>query len=170
VRSEIGIDIDAEPDLVFALAHGVERWSTLLPHYVRSTARGRDGSDRLVVRFIALRPLLRVLGLGLPVVWAARTWSEPATRRLHFEHIAGATRGMRVTWRIEPRASGGTRVTIEHAFAPPIPGFAAIVDRWFTRPIAGRTLATFKGLAEAVAVTTSTAATSAQAPATNPPA
>jgi hypothetical protein len=31
-----------------------------------------------------------------------------------------------------------------------VPGFARFVDRFFTRPIAGRTLATFKTLAEAV--------------------
>jgi hypothetical protein len=30
-------------------------------------------------------------------------------------------------------------------------GFPRLVDRWFTRPIAGRTLATFRTLAEAVA-------------------
>jgi hypothetical protein len=42
-------------------------------------------------------------------------------------------------------------VTIEHAFSPRMPGFARFVDRFFTRPIAGRTLATFKALAEAVA-------------------
>lgn len=150
MRSEIAIDIDAEPDLVFALAHDVERWSTLLPHYVRSVARDRDGQDRLLVRFVARRALIPVLGLGLPVVWDARTWNDPTLRRLHFEHVAGATRGMRVTWQIEPRA-GGAHVTIEHVFAPPIPGLATVVDRWFTRPIAGRTLATFKTLAEAVA-------------------
>jgi hypothetical protein len=32
-----------------------------------------------------------------------------------------------------------------------VPGFAAFVDRLFTRPIAGRTLGTFKALAEALA-------------------
>ena len=61
---------------------------------------------------------------------------------------------MDVTWRIEPLAghgAGTTRVTIEHDFRPRIPGFAAFVDRAFTRPIAGRTLATFKALAEAIA-------------------
>jgi hypothetical protein len=42
-------------------------------------------------------------------------------------------------------------VEIEHDFRPAIPGFAPFVDRWFTRPIAGRTLATFRGLAEAIA-------------------
>ena len=57
---------------------------------------------------------------------------------------------MDVTWTIEP-AGGGTRVDIEHDFRPRVPGFAAFVDRAFTRPIAGRTLATFKALAEALA-------------------
>ena len=57
---------------------------------------------------------------------------------------------MDVTWTIEP-AGGGTRVDIAHDFRPRVPGFAAFVDRAFTRPIAGRTLATFKALAEALA-------------------
>ena len=59
---------------------------------------------------------------------------------------------MDVTWRIEPQGAG-THVTIEHEFAPRLPGFAWFVDRVFTRPIAGRTLATFKALAEALAET-----------------
>jgi hypothetical protein len=71
---------------------------------------------------------------------------------LRFEHVAGATRGMSVVWDI---AAGdqpdGCRVTISHDFSPRIPGFARLVDRFFTRPIAGRTLSTFKTLAEAVA-------------------
>jgi hypothetical protein len=61
---------------------------------------------------------------------------------------------MNVRWRIEPSGDGndaGCRVTIEHDFSPRLPGFARFVDRAFTRPIAGRTLATFKALAEAVA-------------------
>jgi hypothetical protein len=151
VRSEIGIDVDAEPALVFALSHDVARWATLLPHYAGSTPVGRDASGRLLVRFVARRPLIPVLGLGLPVVWAARTWNEPTAHRLHFEHVAGATRGMHVVWRIEHRPGGGSHVTIEHEFSPRIPGLAAAVDRWFTRPIAGRTLATFRALAEALA-------------------
>jgi ribosome-associated toxin RatA of RatAB toxin-antitoxin module len=151
VRSEISIDIDAPPDLVFALAHDVERWSTLLPHYVRSRAVDQDARGRAIVRFIARRQLVGVLGLALPVVWASRTWNEPDHRRLHFEHVAGATRGMDVTWRIEPRDDGArSQVTISHQFSPRLPGFAWFVDRFFTRPIAGRTLATFKALAEAV--------------------
>jgi ribosome-associated toxin RatA of RatAB toxin-antitoxin module len=150
MHSSIGIDIIAEPDLVFALAHDVTRWDRLLPHYARSRLRERAADGTLVVDFVARRPLIAVLGLGLPVVWRSRTWSEPQTRRLRFVHVAGATRGMDVTWHIEP-AGDGSHVEIEHEFRPRVPGFAWFVDRWFTRPIAGRTLATFKALAEAVA-------------------
>jgi hypothetical protein len=57
---------------------------------------------------------------------------------------------MAVAWTIEP-AGDGTRVEISHDFRPRVPGFAAFVDAAFTRPIAGRTLATFKALAESLA-------------------
>ena len=89
-------------------------------------------------------------GLGIPVTWRSRTWHEPATRRLRFVHVAGATKGMDVTWTIEP-AQGGTRVEIEHDFHPRVPVLArsstasSPADR-------GRTLATFKAIAEALAV------------------
>ena len=87
------------------------------------------------------------------MAWRSRTWHEPATRRLHFHHVAGATRGMDVTWTIESARRRAARVEIEHDFraravARRSPAF---VDRAFTRPIAGRTLATFKALAEALA-------------------
>jgi aromatase len=153
VRSTIGIDIAAPADLVFRLAGDVERWPDLLPHYV--SARRRDGepgpAGRLLVAFVARRPLIPVLGLGLPVAWRSLTWSEGAEHRLRFVHRGGATAGMDVTWRIEDRPGGGCRVEIEHDFRPRVPGWAALVDRLFTRPIAGRTLATFRTLAEAIA-------------------
>ena len=151
MHSAMSIEIGAPPDVVFRLARDVTRWDRLLPHYVRSRAVGRTGDASLVVDFVARRVVVRILGIGLPVIWRARTWSEPTNRRLRFVHVAGATQGMDVTWRIEPRAGGGTHVTIEHDFSPDLPGFAAFVDRAFTRPIAGRTLATFKAIAEAVA-------------------
>ena len=152
VHSTIAIDIAAPADLAFALARDVRRWERLLPHYARSREVERRADGSVVIDFVARRPipLIGVLGLGLPVAWRARTWSEPATLRLRFVHIAGATRGMDVTWRIEPTA-GGCRVAIDHDFRPRLPLFAAFVDRFFTRPIAGRTLATFKVLAEALA-------------------
>jgi ribosome-associated toxin RatA of RatAB toxin-antitoxin module len=150
MHSTLAIDISAPPQLVFTLARDVERWERLLPHYARSRAieRRRDGS--LVVEFVARRPLVGILGLGLPVAWRSRTWNEPATRRLRFAHLAGATRGMDVTWRIE-EVAGGSRVSIDHDFRPRVAPFATFVDRGFPRATAGRTLATFKALAEALA-------------------
>lgn len=149
MHSEIGIDMAASPTVVFALARDVERWASLLPHYLRSRAVDRRVDGSVVADFVARRSIVPIVGLGIPVAWRSRTWNEPATRRLRFVHVAGATRGMDVTWRIEP-AGDGCRVTIEHRFAPRLPGFAWFVDRAFTRPIAGRTLATFKAIAEAV--------------------
>lgn len=149
MHSSIGIDVAAPPALVFDLAHDVERWERLLPHYARSRVRERRPDGSVVADFVARRPMIGVLGLGLPVAWRSRAWSEPATRRLRFVHVAGATRGMDVTWLIEPTAAG-CHVEIEHDFRPRVPGLALVVDRWFTRPIAGRTLATFKALAEAL--------------------
>jgi ribosome-associated toxin RatA of RatAB toxin-antitoxin module len=147
VNSSIAIDIDAPAALVFTLARDVERWAALLPHYSKSRVVERRVDGSVVADFVARRPLIGVLGLGLPVTWRSRAWSEPDTLRLRFVHLAGATRGMDVTWRIEPRGVG-CRVTIEHEFRPRVVVFAAFVDRWFTRSIAGRTLATFQALAE----------------------
>src|SRR5262245_14881806 len=104
MRSTIGIDIAASPDLVFRLARDVTRWDRLLPHYSRSHAVGREADGVVVCDFVARRPFIGLLGLGLPVTWRSRTWNEPAERRLRFLHTAGATRGMDVTWTIDPRA------------------------------------------------------------------
>jgi ribosome-associated toxin RatA of RatAB toxin-antitoxin module len=158
VRSTIAIDVSAPPKLVFQLARDVERWPRLLPHYVavRVVERPPDGS--VVAEFVARRPLVPVLGLGLPVAWRSRTWNEPETLHLRFVHHGGATDGMDVTWRIETTAAG-CRVSIDHDFRPRVPGWAALVDRLFTRPIAGRTLATFRAIAEAVHETEESATT-----------
>jgi ribosome-associated toxin RatA of RatAB toxin-antitoxin module len=151
VRSTIGIDVAAPADLVFRLARDVERWPDLLPHYVAARSQAPKGADdRLIVRFVARRPLVPVLGLGLPVAWRALTWSEAETLRLRFVHRGGATGGMDVTWRIADAGEGRCRVEIEHEFRPRVPGWAWLVDRAFTRPIAGRTLATFRAIAESV--------------------
>jgi ribosome-associated toxin RatA of RatAB toxin-antitoxin module len=149
MRSTIGIDVGAPPDLVYRLARDVTRWERLLPHYARSRVVRREADGALVCDFVARRVVVPWLGAGVPVAWRSRTWHEPATRRLRFHHLAGATKGMDVTWTIEP-AGDGTRVEIEHDFRPRVPGFAAFVDRAFTRPIAGRTLATMRALAEAL--------------------
>jgi aromatase len=158
VRSTIGIDVAAPAELVFRLARDVERWPDLLPHYVLARRAGLpDGDGRLLVEFVARRLLVPVLGLGLPVAWRSLTWSEADGRRLRFVHRGGATGGMDVTWRIEDRPGGGCRVEIDHEFRPRIPGWAAFIDRLFTRPIAGRTLASFRAISEAVAATDASA-------------
>ena len=153
MHSEIGIEVAASPATVFAIAHDVERWSILLPHYARSSVVERRADGSRIVDFVARRPFVPLLGLGLPVTWRARTWAEPdpVAPRLRFVHLAGATKGMDVTWRLDPLGDGAaTHVTIEHVFAPAIPGLASIVDRWFTTAIAGRTLATVRAIAEAM--------------------
>ncbi|MEK6720047.1 MAG: SRPBCC family protein [Chloroflexota bacterium] len=149
MRSTIAIDVAAPLELVFRLARDVERWERLLPHYARSRAVGRAADGSLIADFVARRPIVPLLGLSLLVAWRARTWAEPEAWRLRFVHVAGPTKGMDVTWRLEPFAAG-TRISIDHDFRPRLPQFAAFVDRAFTRPIAGRTLATFKALAEAL--------------------
>ena len=148
--STIAIDVAAPPELIFRLARDVERWELLLPHYARSRARERRADGSLVVDFVARRPLIGVLGIGVPVTWRSRTWNDPATCQLRFVHVAGATKGMDVTWRIDAVGGGGSRISIDHDFRPRVALFSAFVDRVFTRPIAGRTLAAFKALAEAL--------------------
>jgi ribosome-associated toxin RatA of RatAB toxin-antitoxin module len=160
MHTSIGIDVAAPPELVYRLARDVTRWERLLPHYARSRVVRREADGTLVCDFVARRVLVPWLGIGIPVTWRSRTWHEPATRRLRFHHVAGATRGMDVTWTIEPRA-GGTRVEIRHDFRPRVAAFARFVDRAFTRPIAGRTLATFRDLAETLAADDSTAGAAA---------
>ena len=147
--STISITVAAPPELVFRLASDPLRWPALLPHYVQARPVARRG-NAVVADFVARRPLVPLLGIGLPVAWRSRTWAEPDQLRLRFHHVAGATRGMDVTWRIEPRP-GGCEVTIEHDFRPRIGAWAVVVDRLFTRPIAGRTLRGFKAIAESLA-------------------
>jgi ribosome-associated toxin RatA of RatAB toxin-antitoxin module len=160
MESSISIDIAAPPELVFRLARDFERWPSLLPHYVRAAAHARPGNGSIVVDFVALRPLLPIAGLGMPVAWRSRCWAEEDRLRLRFVHVAGPTAGMDVTWQIQP-ADGGCRVTINHRFSRPLPvpilselvgsdAFPALVDRFFTRAIAHRTLASFRAIAEAI--------------------
>jgi hypothetical protein len=100
----------------------------------------------------AVRPIGR---FGIPVWWRAEQWSDASDDgdlQLRFEHYGGATTGMHVTWHIRP-AGSGSHVTIEHDFSRRLPlvgdqAFPRIVDWLFVRPIAGRTLATFKRMAE----------------------
>jgi ribosome-associated toxin RatA of RatAB toxin-antitoxin module len=154
MHSRLSIDVHAPAELVFRLAARVERWPALLPHYVAVDVLERSG-DTTIARMTARRSLVPILGIGIPVAWRARAWAEPTERRLRFHHLGGATAGMDVTWRIEPDGDGRSRVTLEHEVRPRFRPWALIVDRLFVRPIARRTMTTFKAIAEAVATDTS---------------
>jgi ribosome-associated toxin RatA of RatAB toxin-antitoxin module len=165
MRSTISIAIAAPPRLVFDLARDVERWPALLTHYVSVTVLGREPDGAKIARMVALRTFVPVLGLSIPVAWRSRVWSEPDALRLRFVHRGGATNGMDVTWRLEPTDGGaGAHVEIEHDFRPRFTPWAPFIDRLFVRPIAGRTLRSFKAIAEAVA----TGEASDPPPAANP--
>ena len=157
MRTSIGIDVNAPARRVFELAHDVRAWPRLLPHY--RAARVTPATDgRVVASLVAVRPLGRDARFGVPVAWRAEQWAEaddPSDLRLRFRHLRGVTAGMDVTWHIRPTPRG-CRVTIVHEFRRPLPlvGDALLprlVDRLFTRAIAGRTLRRFKALAEASA-------------------
>ena len=152
MHTEISIDVKASPRTVFELARDVTLWPSRLPHYREVTVESRNGS-RVTAEMRAVRP---IGPLGLPVSWRSEQWSDDSKAddlRLRFVHVGGATRGMDVTWHIRPTLTG-SRVTIEHDFRRRLQPlgeevFPWFVDRLFVRPIAGRTLATFKRLAEA---------------------
>lgn len=152
MRSRISIDVAAPPRTVFDLARDITRWPALLPHYRKVTIYSRE-SDHVTASMTAIRPLWRS---GLPVSWQSEQWADEtnaADLQLRFVHVGGATRGMDVTWHIRPTANGCS-VTIEHVFQRRLPLVGdellpRVVDRFFVRPIATQTLATFKRLAEA---------------------
>ena len=154
MRTSIGIDVHAPAERVLALARDLAAWPRLLPHYRRARVTP-TGDGRVLASLVAVRPLGRSSRFGIPVVWRAEQWAEeaePADLRLRFRHVRGVTAGMDVTWHIRPTADG-CRVTIEHDFRRGLPLVGdrllpRLVDRYFTRPIAGRTLRRFKELAE----------------------
>ena len=62
MRSTIGIDVAAPPELVFRLARDVTRWERLLPHYARSRVIRREADGSLVCDFVARRVVVPWLG------------------------------------------------------------------------------------------------------------
>lgn len=151
MRTALALEVAAAPRQIFDLARDVSRWPELLPHYRRVTVRSRH-RGRIVAQMVAVRQLGP---LPVPVTWRAMQWADEtdeADLQLHFRHVRGLTRGMSVTWHIRPTATG-SRVTIEHVFSRRLPlvgseALPALLDRFFVRPIATRTLARFRCLAE----------------------
>ena len=144
MRSETEAWIDAPPDVVFPLVADLGRWPEWLPHYRYVRILGvNDGVTRAAMG--ARRG-------PIPVAWEAIQTPEPGTRRVRFRHVRGITRGMEVLWTLEPER-GGTRARIRHDLElrwPWVGPWVAkhVIARQFIEPIAGRTLARFKALAE----------------------
>lgn len=156
MHSTVAVEVRAPATLVFELARDVERWPALLPHYVGATVLARHADGAVTARMIAVRAIVPVVGFGIPVAWRSRVWAADDPLRLRFVHLGGATNGMDVTWRLVP-TDAGCHVAIEHEFRPRIGIWAWFVDRLFVRPIARRTLASFKAIAEATTAATSVA-------------
>jgi ribosome-associated toxin RatA of RatAB toxin-antitoxin module len=147
VHSEVSIWIDASPDAVFPLVANLERWPQHLSHYryVRILAHGPEGTHAAMS---ARRG-------PIPVFWEAVQTPDPARGTVRFRHVRGITRGMDVLWTLTPEG-GGTRASITHDLDlkwPLVGPFLAerVIARQFIEPIAGRTLARFKAVAEASA-------------------
>lgn len=154
MRSELSIEVAASPARVFELARDIGAWPKLLPHYRKVTVQSHLAGVT-TARMTAVR---RFGPLALPVTWRAEQSADatdPLDLQFHFRHIGGWTKGMDVAWHIRPAGDGtGARVSIEHVFSRRLPlvgsdAFPRFVDRFFVKPIASRTLATFKRLAEA---------------------
>ncbi len=150
MRAENAILIRAPLEEIYALAAAVERWPALLPHYRYVRVREERGRVRLL-EMAARRD-------WIPVWWMAVQECHPDVPEIRFRHVRGITTGMEVAWRFAP-APEGVWVSIHHSLNLdwPIVG-RPIADRiigpLFVEPIAARTLARIKLLAETRPVTT----------------
>jgi hypothetical protein len=147
MKSRVGIRIAAPYERIFPIAAEIEAWPRRLPHY----------------RYVRPLPAMngeRRFAMGarrgrIPVRWEAIQEPMPESRRIEFMHTGGVTRGMRVAWTFAPDDEEGTwDVAIEHQLElgwPLIGRWAAerVIGPQFVEPIARRTLARIKRLAEA---------------------
>ena len=144
MRSEISIWIDASPDAVFPLVADLPRWPERLPHYRYVRILSHSNGETLAAMSARRGPI--------PVFWHAVQTPDRAARRIRFRHVRGITRGMDVVWTLDPER-GGTRARILHDLDlrwPWIGSWVAehVIGRGFIHPIASRTLARFKAIAE----------------------
>jgi ribosome-associated toxin RatA of RatAB toxin-antitoxin module len=150
MHTENTVVIRAPLRRVFELGAAIGEWPRHLPHYRWVTVFSDDGRVKQA-EMAARRD-------GFPVKWRTSQVLLPEENRIVFFHTGGVTRGMYVEWVLTPvtDADGAeaVRVTILHDLAYPLP----LLTNWFARYIvggmfvsyiAGKTLATFKAIAEA---------------------
>jgi hypothetical protein len=146
MRTENTVEMRGELDHIVALASDTERWPEILPHY-RWVTLLDGGGDHKTVEMAAKRDFI-------PVKWRAIQTVERdgETPVIRFHHIGGVTKGMDVAWTFRVK-DGAVDVTIDHDFKPPWPIVGNLVSNYiigpqFVEAIAGKTLATIKGIVE----------------------
>jgi len=148
VRTVDRVLMRAPLERVFAAAAAVERWPAILPHY--RWVRRIDGD---LVEMAAWRPFGP---LKYPVWWVSEMTLDRPAGAIHYRHVRGITRGMKVTWRLV-EARGGVDVEIVHTWdgpAWPLIGRLAadlVIGPVFIHGVASRTLAGIKRAVEAAA-------------------
>ena len=132
----------APPDLVFEIAGDVERWPNILPHYrfVRMLERtGHSG----IVEMSAWRPFP---GFRWPTWWTSEMRIDATKREVHYRHVRGVTRGMKVVWQVS-EVEKGTHINLVHEWEGPSwpligrPAARAVILPVFVHGIASLTLA-----------------------------
>ncbi|MCZ7573335.1 MAG: SRPBCC family protein [Ardenticatenaceae bacterium] len=143
-HTENVVEMNASPQQIFALAVDTPRWPEFLPHY-RWVIELERSERRRIVEMAAHRD-------GIPVKWTSVQEWFPEEHRITFYHIGGITKGMDVTWSIEPQADGSTRVRISHDFdlGWPLIGPLAnwVAGELFVRNIAHKTLSRIRRIVE----------------------
>jgi hypothetical protein len=146
MRTQNTVEMRGSLDHIVALAADTERWPEILPHYRWVTLLG-GGGDHKTVEMAAKRDFI-------PVKWRATQIVERdgPTPIIRFHHVGGVTKGMDVAWTFNVRGDT-VDVTIDHDFKPPWPIVGKpiaeyIIGPQFVEAIAGKTLATIKGIVE----------------------
>jgi ribosome-associated toxin RatA of RatAB toxin-antitoxin module len=146
MRTQNTVEMRGSLDHIVALAADTERWPEILPHY-RWVTLLDGGGDHKTVEMAARRDFI-------PVKWRATQTVERdgATPIIRFHHVGGVTKGMDVAWTFNVRGDT-VDVTIDHDFKPPWPIVGKpiaeyIIGPQFVEAIAGKTLATIKGIVE----------------------
>jgi hypothetical protein len=137
--------MQAPPSLCLRVAADVERWPLILPHYRWVRFHQRSGFGAGVVEMAAWRRF--PLGLSYPTWWMSEMHVDEQEPAVHYHHVRGITRGMKVKWSFLPGPGETTHVRIIHEWAGPrwplIGGLAArwVIGPHFVSAIAQRTLA-----------------------------
>jgi uncharacterized membrane protein len=153
VRTVDRTRVRAPLERVFTVAAAVERWPEILPHY--RWVRRLDGD---LVEMAAWRPFGP---LKYAVWWVSEMTLDRPAGAIHYQHVRGITRGMKVTWRLvevgggSGGGEGGVDVEIVHTWdgpAWPLIGRLAadlVIGPVFIHGVASRTLAGIKRAVEA---------------------